>query len=95
LTLNLSSELEQAVTEEAAQKKTTVDVLIMDALQKRFLKPSVRKPLPQGATLADALVEDIGSISTRDNSPDGSTLSENTGRKFAQRMAEKHKQGQL
>jgi|GEM_PF-5552711 len=95
VTLNLSSELEKVVAEEAVQKGTTVDVLIMDALQERFLKPSTRKPLPQGATLADALAEDIGSISTRDKYPEGSTLSENTGRKFAQMMAEKHKQGKL
>ena len=86
VTIMLPSELERAVTEEATQRGTTVELLTLDVLQARFLKPSPTKQLPAGATLADALGDYIGAINTRDKYPEGSTLSENTGRKFAQLM---------
>jgi hypothetical protein len=95
VTITLPLELEKAVTEEAAQKGTTVELLTLDVLQERFLRPSSTKHLPEGATLGDALKDYIGAINTRDKYPDGSTLSENTGRKFAQMMVEKRKQGKL
>ena len=95
VTITLPSELEKAVTEEAAQKGTTVELLALDVLQERFLRPSSTKQLPEGATLADALADYIGAINTRDKYPEGSTLSENTGRKFAQLMVEKRKRGKL
>jgi len=95
VTITLSAELEKAVTEEAAQKGTTVELLTLDVLQGYFLKPSSTKQMPDGATLADALADYIGAIDTRDKYPEGSTLSENTGRKFAQGMVEKRKRGKL
>ena len=95
VTITLPTELEKAVTEEAAQKGTTAELLTLDVLQERFLRPSSTKQLPEGATLADALADYIGAINTRDKYPEGSTLSENTGRKFAQLMVEKRKRGKL
>jgi hypothetical protein len=53
------------------------------------LRPSPRKALPEGATLADALSDYIGAISTKDKYPEGSTLSEDTGRKFGELMLKK------
>ena len=44
---------------------------------------------------ADALADYIGAINTSERYSQGSTLSENTGRSFAQLMAEKRKQGKL
>jgi hypothetical protein len=72
--------------ENAAQKGTTAELLKLDVLQGRFLKPSSTKQMAEGATLADALADYIGVVDTRDKYPEGSTLSENTGRKFAQGM---------
>jgi hypothetical protein len=95
VTIILSSELEKAVTEEAAQKGTTAELLTLDVLQERFLRPSSKRQSPEGATLADAIADYIGAINTSDKYPNGSTLSENTGRKFAQLMAAKRKQGKL
>jgi hypothetical protein len=95
VTITLTSELEKAVAEEAAQKGTTVELLTLDALQERFLRSSSTKKLPEGATLADALADYIGAINTKVKYPGGSTLSEDTGRKFAQLMVEKRKQGKL
>lgn len=93
--ITLPSELERAVAEEAAQQGTTVELLTLDVLQKRFMRPSNTKPLPEGATLADGLADYIGSINTRDKFPEGSNLSENTGRKFAQLMTDKRSRGKL
>jgi len=95
VTITLSAELEKAVTEEAAQQGTTAVLLTLDVLQERFLKPSSTNHAPQGATLADALAEYIGAVDTRDKYPEGSTLSEDTGRKFAQGMVEKRNRGKL
>jgi hypothetical protein len=93
ITITLPDELGRAVAEEAAQKGTTAELLTLDALQERFLSPPPTKQLPAGATLADALGDYIGAVSTREKYPQGSTLSENTGRAFAKRMVEKHQQG--
>jgi len=95
VTITLPSELEKAVTEEAAHKGTTAEMLTLDVLHERFLKPPSTKLLPEGKSLADALGAYIGAINTHDKYPEGSTLSENTGRKFAQRLAEKRRQGEL
>jgi hypothetical protein len=95
VTITLPSDLEKAVTEEAAQKGTTAEVLTLGVLQERFVRPSSTKRSPEGATLADSLADSIGAINTRDKFPEGSTLSENTGRKFAQLMVEKRKRGKI
>ena len=95
VTITLPAELEKAVLEEAAKKGTTVELLTLDVLQGRFLKPTAPKQAPKGATLADALADYIGAVDTRGKYPEGSTLSENTGRKFAQGMVEKRKRGKL
>ena len=93
--ITLPSKLEEAVTEEATMKGTTAELLALDVLLEHFLKPSSVKQLPEGATLADALVDYIGAVNTRDKYPEGSTLSESTGHEFAQLMLEKRKQGKL
>ena len=95
VTITLPLELEKAVTEEAAQKGTTAELLTLDVLQAHFLQASSPKQMPDGATLADALADYVGAINTQDKHPDGSTLSENTGREFAQLMVEKRKHGKL
>ncbi len=95
VTITLPSELEKAAAEEAAQKGTTVELLTLDVLHKHFLTPPTTKQLPEGATLADALSDYIGAIDTSDKYPEGSTLSESTGRKFAQLMVEKRQRGKL
>ena len=69
VTVTLSAELEEAVMEEAAQKGTTAELLTLDVLQGRFLKPSATKQMAEGATLADALADYIGAIDIRDSSP--------------------------
>lgn len=93
--ITLTSELEKAVTEEATRKGTTAELLTLDVLQQRFLSQPSTKHLANGGTLADALGDYIGAVDTRGKHPDGSSLSEKTGQRFGQLMAEKHKRGDL
>jgi hypothetical protein len=95
ITITLPSELESAVNKEAAEKGTTAELLTLGALQERFLTPSTAVEVPKGETLADALADYIGSIDTSNKYPNGSTLSENTGRQFGELMAKKRAQGKL
>ncbi|MEM1043148.1 MAG: hypothetical protein AAGI91_11020 [Bacteroidota bacterium] len=46
-------------------------------------------------TLADALAPYIGTFDSSEHVPGGARMSEDTGRKFAEGMAEKRKQGRL
>ena len=94
VTITLPLNLEKAVTEEAARKGTTAELLTLDVLEQRFLsQPSKR--LSDGKTLADARGDYTGAVDSGDKHPNGSSLSENTGRKFGELMAEKHKRGAL
>ena len=95
VTITLPPQLEEIVMEQARLQGTTVELLTLDALHLWFAGASSPPSLPSGASLADALSDYIGAISTKDKYPEGSTLSENTGRKFAQGMVEKRKQGKL
>jgi hypothetical protein len=93
VTITLPSELETAVNEEAAQKGTTLELLAIGVLLERFIRSVSARPLPAGATLADGLGDYIGAINTGDKYPEGSLLSQNTGRRFGELMAEKRKHG--
>ncbi len=95
VTITLPSELEKAVTEAATQRGTTAELLTLDVLQEHFLQASAAKPSAGDRTLADALSGYIGAIDTKTKYPEGSPLSQNTGRRFARLMAEKRKQGKL
>lgn len=95
ITIELPPDLEEAVSREAEQKGTTVELLALDALKQRFQEPTTPVALPHGVTLVEALSDYIGAANTKNIFPEGSTLSENTGRKFAVLMKEKRKQGRL
>ena len=93
VTITLPPELEEIVQKEAFQKGTTVELLTLDVLHQRFFKQSSQEAMHSGGTLADALKDYIGAVNTSQKYPEGSTLSKNTGQKFAQQMVKKHQQG--
>lgn len=95
VTIILPPELEQAYTEQAEQQGTTAELLVLDVLHREMPYLTRQAELPPGVTLVDALADYIGAISTKDKYPAGSMLSQDTGRKFAQGMAAKHRQGKL
>ncbi|MDQ2732595.1 MAG: hypothetical protein M3Y56_13130, partial [Armatimonadota bacterium] len=64
VTVTIPPNLEKLLLEEALQKGTTVERLTLDVLQERFLRPIAATQVSDGATLADALADDIGAINT-------------------------------
>jgi len=94
--ITLPPDLEKPLAEQARKQGTTPEILALDTLRQQFPAESAA-PEPDGGdakqesqTLYDFLKDYIGTIS-------GTTeaLSEDTGRKFAEGMAEKRRQGRL
>jgi len=95
ITITLPPDLEAALAREATLRGTTPELLALDLLQ-RSIPADVSEPsLANGTSLADALRDYIGAESSEERYPEGSSLSENTGRRFAQAMSEKHARGNL
>ena len=98
MTITLPQELERILEEKARQQGTTPDLLAIDSLTKLYLPPVSKtpdEPDSEGRTMADFLKDYVGCIDSSAVYPEGSRLSENTGRKFAALMVEKRKKGQL
>lgn len=93
--ITLTRELESAVAQAASEQGTTIEKLALDTLSDRFLGGQNESELPIGPTMADALSEYIGCISTRDKYPNGSILSQNTGKKYGKAMTEKFRKGSV
>ncbi len=95
MTINLPPEIEDPLTEEARRRGTTPELLAVDSLRERFVQPP-KQPDANGAqTLYDVLKDHIGTISSSENVPGGARLSEDCGKKFAEGMNEKRRQGKL
>ena len=89
MTITLPPDIEAPLAEEADRKGTTPERLAVDSLRMLFAPPA--EELPSGdETLFDFLAGYVGTV-------DGSTepLSEDCGRRFAEGMAEKQRQGHL
>lgn len=94
VTITLTPELEQAVTERARQQGTTPELLTLDKLREIFV-PVVGSPPIPGETLADFLGDFIGSIHSSENTPGGAQMSTDSGKKFASGMLKKRQDGKL
>jgi hypothetical protein len=96
LTITLPPELEQAIEERAQEQGTTPELLVLGDLRERYLpERQPEPPVVEGQTMADFLKDFIGCIDSSEAYPEGSRLSEDTGRKFAALMVEKRRQGKL
>ena len=92
VTITLPPELEQTVTERALQQGTTPELLVLNELRQIFTPVP---PLAAGQSMADYLKEFIGCIDSSETYPEGSRLSENTGRKFGELLQKKKREGKL
>ena len=92
--ITLPQDIEQELAKHAEQHGTTVEDLAVATLRREF-PPKLPVEEPTEGTLYDFLREFVGIIDTSDIFPDGSRLSENTGRKFAELMFEKRAKGKL
>lgn len=94
MNLTLPPEVENALAAAAQQKGTTPELLALECLRDKFLNGAQPTQYPPGS-LAEYLKDYIGAISSKDRFPEGSRMSEDTGKKFAEGMVEKHRQGRL
>lgn len=92
LSIALPPELEYILSEQARVQGTTPELLALDSLQERFTPAA---PPERAEVQDDYWNEFVGVIDSSAVFPNGSTLSEDTGRKFAEGMVEKREQGKL
>ncbi len=94
VTITLTPELEQVVTERAQKQGTTPELLTLDKLNEQFL-PATPSASSDEGTLADYLGEFIGCLDSGELVPGGARMSENIGDEFAEGMAQKRREGRL
>jgi hypothetical protein len=87
-TITLPPEIEEPLAEEARRQGTTTELLALDKLRRMFASPQLEQEKEsqiEAGTLFDFLQGYVGTI-------EGTTepLSEETGRHFAEGMAQKH-----
>ena len=96
LTLTLTPDIEQALTEEAGDRGTTPEILALDSLRQRFVGRRVRESSDRGAgSLAELLDGHLGVLRSSEKVPGGARMSEDSGKRFAAGMVEKRRRGRL
>lgn len=95
LSITLPPELEHALLEQARAQGTTPELLALDSLRERFTNAAISEPTPYHQTMADYWADFIGCLHSSDFVPGGAQMSTDSGRKFAQGMADKREQGKL
>jgi hypothetical protein len=93
MNIAVPTDIETALTQEAAIQGKLPEELAVAALRDRFVRPA--PPPTTGGTLLDLLKGHIGVVSSAEKFPGGSHLSENCGEKFTDLLVEQRKQGRL
>ena len=93
LTLTLTPDIEQALTEQARDCGTTPEILALEVLRERFVAWRAQEaPEDSSRSLADFLDGHIGVLKSSEHVPGGARMSEDGGRKFAEALLEKRLQ---
>jgi len=95
VTITLTPELEQAVNERARQQGTTPELLIQNDLRQKYLPAESAAMSSEGETMAEFFAGYIGSVNSSDLAPEGSDLSEDTGRKFKELLLKRQAESKL
>jgi hypothetical protein len=96
MNIELTPDLESALTEQARKQGTTPEMLALDSLRERFVAPTSQESSAEGQeTLADFLSGYIGILHSGEYIPGGARMSEGSGKKFAAGMVKKRQQGRL
>jgi len=93
VTIILPPELEEVVSIQAAQQGTTPELFALAKLRGAVMPPPPQADAP--GSMADFLADFIGSVNSSEAVSGASDLSKNTGRKFKELMAKKHRDGKL
>jgi len=96
MTIQLSPDLEQVLSEEARRRGTTPELLANECLRERFVHPSNPASAGNGTkNLAEYLAGHIGVLHSSEHVPGGARMSEDTGKRFTEILADKRRQGRL
>ncbi len=92
----LTPEIKNAVEKEARRQGTTPELVIIGCLRAQFVpaSPNEKEASEQG-TLADFLTGHIGVLASSEHVAGGARMSEDTGKKFAEGLLQKRRQGRL
>lgn len=90
--INLTFEIETALIRRAQQLNASPEKLALELLYQQLVDWQSGQIIEQ-SNMADFLAEHIGSIHSGDQHPGGARLSENTGKRFAEILQQKRRQG--
>jgi len=94
--ITLTPDIEQVLSQVAKKQGATVESIILKTLRECFFqKESKKTERSEMNNLADMLKEDIGTIDSGEIVQGGARMSTNTGKRFADILAEKHRQGKI
>ena len=94
-TITLPPEIEETVAQQAQRQGTTTELLALDVLRKTF-PPAIEPPEEKaGTSLFDLLSGHIGVIHSSEHVPGGAQVATDSGRKFADGMVRKRREGKL
>ena len=92
--ITLTPDIERTLTEEAYKLGVTPEQLALDSLRERFVPPAPRiRRQGDRETLRDFLEGYVAVLDSSEHVPGGARMSENTGKKFAKGLLERHRQG--
>jgi hypothetical protein len=92
MTITLTPEIEQALTEKARRLGKTPEHLALQSLRERFVAPRGNEIPDQGqGTLADFLAGYIGILDSSEHVPGGAQMSVDSHRKFAEMLRERRR----
>ena len=92
--ITLTSDIERKLIEHAHKLGITPEQLALDSLRERFVPPAPPDTSSgRQGTLRDFLEGYVAVLDSSEHVPGGARMSENTGRKFAKGLLERHRQG--
>jgi len=94
-TITLPPEIEDTVAQQAQRQGTTTELLALDVLRRNFPPASGPPEGKTGVSLFDLLKDHIGVIHSSEHVPGGAQMATDSGRKFAEGMARKRREGKL
>lgn len=95
MTIDLGPEMEQRLDDLARRKGTTPESLVRSAVEQLPAPEEGEHDTPAPGSLAELLRGYAGVFDSREWVPGGAQLSENTGQKFTDIVAEKRAQGRI
>ena len=96
MNITLTPDIEQVLRRAARKQGATVESIVLKTLRECFFqKENKKQDCSTMNSLADMLQGDIGTIDSGEMVQGGARMSENSGKRFADILAEKQRQGRI